>query len=162
MHTKSFLLAVIVAASTFVAAQEECPGVCGQLTDQPIDVDRFISDCTARCNTSFGQVEEAQACIDACNDWQNLTDCEITTISRRRSVGPTGRRHRDIDVVLPAPDDGFDGFTSFEESELDDDLGSELEERNALSACLNQCASASRFSNFCPKGTISTTIFLAM
>jgi hypothetical protein len=159
MHFKIFSLALLIAGSVAVVAQEEtedsCPGLCGL---GPIDEDRLISDCTARCNTFFGDPEEAQFCVDTCSNWRDSIACEATTVAARRDPNPIERRRQASSAIeifseveqLDAgnPDDLTD-------VELKESSGEPLERRDGYWDCVKRCIALSRTASICPPTSVS-------
>lgn len=144
MHSRILAFALLVLISMFMGAQSEmepeCPGPC---PFDDFDEDRLISDCTAQCNTTFGDPDAAQECISACSDWQDSVSCTATPLVSRRSPTILGRRRRASSETLSIPtyqqsEDKADHAHA--EDGTDDQLDLSLERRD-LNSCIRNCQS---------------------
>lgn len=159
MRSRSLVCTLLVVATTFVAAQEDiepiCPGPCpfGEF-----DEERVISDCVAQCNTTFGDPDAAQACIDACSNWQDSISCTATPMLARRSPNPIERRRRTSSGVSHAAfaqELDVEGDPEAEASDEALEFGEPLERRDSVGACIQRCLRMVRYITICPTNLLT-------
>lgn len=147
-------------AGVFVVAQDgiepTCPGPC---PFGDFDEDRLISDCTAQCNTSFGEPGAAQECVNACSDWQDSISCTATPLVSRRSAQTTRRRRRMWSGAISAPRhlrSDHRGHHVHAEHGTKYNSGLNLERRD-MNSCIRSCQSSVHVLSICP-GTAAAFI----
>lgn len=153
MHSTRLLFTLLIMAVVFVVAQDEieptCPGPC---PFDNFDEDRLISDCTAQCNTTFGDPDAARECVNACSEWQDSISCTAMPLISRRSLTAVGRRRRALRKIAsasthPQPDpEGGRGLTEYE---VEDNSGQALERRD-MNSCIRSCYSSVHILSICP------------
>lgn len=147
-----FVFLLLLATTDLGATQEQCPAKCDMA---PVDGDRVLSDCTAQCNTSYGDPEEAQTCIDYCNGWENVIECEVPLTTRKRSS--TQQRRRGYQAITVRDSEG-QSFAAESESFADAIGGGygddDLTARDGWSACIAGCRRPNRLASLCPKNSL--------
>jgi hypothetical protein len=146
MHSRSLFFAILATFGVLVAAQDTCPAKCDV---GPVDGDRLISDCTAQCNTHFGDPVDAEECVRVCSEWPESLECEVVVTNSRRSASPLERRRRSaasagssISILEHS------GVASADFDYQDDNLH-QLEARD-LSSCLAGCRQKAHYIGLCP------------
>jgi hypothetical protein len=152
MHSKILSLTLLLVASVFVVAQDEveptCPGPC---PFGDFDEDRLISDCTAQCNTTFGDPDAALECVNACFDWNDSISCTASPLVSRRSLSSTGRRRvpSKTTFVSTRPQSDLEGQHGLANHSMEDNSELTLERRD-MSSCIRSCYSRVHVLSICP------------
>jgi hypothetical protein len=153
MHCKIFSLSLFLVANVLVVAQDDiepiCPGPC---SFGAFDEDRLISDCTAQCNTTFGDPDAALECVNACSDWQNSISCTASPLVNRRSLINTGRRRRnpsEATFVQTHPRSDTEDHSVLVDHSFEGNSNLTLERRD-MSSCLRSCYSSAHVLSICP------------
>ena len=158
MQSKTLLCTLLVMLIEFVAAQDDieptCPGLCpfGEF-----DEDMLISDCTAQCNTTFGDVDAAQECVNACYHWQDSISCIATPQLSRRSLTAKERRRRATREIENASTRSQANHES-RQRHTDDDVEYESDltlERRDVNSCIRSCYSSVHVISICPGNAIA-------
>ena len=162
MHLRSLLYTLTLLTATLVGAQDDieptCPGPCAFGS---FDEDRLISDCTAQCNTSFGDPDAAQVCVEGCSNWRDSISCTATPAVTRRSSNGIERRRRALNAsgrsLATSHTDDEEGNDKSADMHLSNSLGQPLERRDSWGQCINNCTSKFRIPSICP-GNIAALV----
>ncbi|KAM0710601.1 hypothetical protein Q7P35_002273 [Cladosporium inversicolor] len=158
MQYKTLICTLLVMAVVFVAAQDDfeptCPGPCpfGEF-----DEDTLISDCTAQCNTTFGDPDAAEECVNACSNWQDSISCTATPQISRRSLTATKRRRRvarKIGAAATHPQTGHEGRQGYTDDKVEYRSDLTLERRD-INSCIRSCYSSVHVISICPGNAIA-------
>lgn len=155
MHLKSLLYTLSLLTATLVGAQDDieptCPGPCDFGS---FDENRLISDCTAQCNTTFGDPNAAQVFVEGCSNWQDSISCTATPTVTRRSSNAIERRRRvsNASARSLATSQNDDGGSNDESADMHSNnaLDNPLERRDSWGQCINNCTSKFRVLTICP------------
>jgi len=158
MQYKTLICTLLVMAVVFVAAQDDfeptCPGPCpfGEF-----DEDTLISDCTAQCNTTFGDPDAAEECVNACSNWQDSISCTATPQISRRSLNATERRRRvarKIEAAATHPQTDHEGRQGYTDDEVESKSDLTIERRD-INSCIRSCYSSVHVISICPGNAIA-------